>query len=82
MFFFKVKKKQKKQNKKNKNKTKTKQKKNVEQEEIFEDFWARSKFEQDLACPKSTKSTTLAKSFDISKVNAVSSARALALLVS
>ena len=76
MFFFKVKKKTKTKKKKKKKKKKPGARR------IFEDFWARSKFEQDFACPKSTKSTTLTKSFDISKVNAVSSARALALLVS
>ena len=80
--FFSRSKKTKTKKKQKKTKQKQKKKKNVEQEEIFEDFWARSKFEQDFACPKSTKSTTLTKSFDISKVNAVSSARALALLVS
>ena len=35
-------------------KKKKKKKKRVEQEEIFEDFLARSKFEQDFSCPKST----------------------------
>ena len=43
-----------------------KKKGGVEQEEIFEDFLARSKFEQDFSCRKSTTLT----SFDISRKNA------------
>ena len=49
---------------------KVKKKKKMEQEEIFEDFLARSKFKQHFSRPKSTKSTTLTVSFDISKENA------------
>ena len=46
-----------------------KKKKNVEQEEIFDKFLVRSKFKQHFTCPKSTKSTTLTISFDISAVS-------------